>query len=56
MHRQRHGATALPIAQEAEWVLGPVWTVVKNLAPSWIQFPDRPARNESLYQLRSPGP
>ena len=34
------------------WVgLGPVWTGAKNLAPTGIRSPDRPARNKSLYRL-----
>ena len=38
------------------WAPGPVWTVAENLAPTGIRSPDRPARNESLYRLRYPGP
>ena len=30
--------------------------VRKNLAPTGIRSPDRPARSESLYRLRYPGP
>ena len=33
-----------------------VWTGVENLAHSGIRSPDRPARSESLYRLRYPGP
>jgi hypothetical protein len=44
------------IAQEAEWAPGPVWTCTKNLAPTEIRSPDRPARSESLYRLSNPGP
>jgi hypothetical protein len=29
---------------------------VKNLVPTGIQSPDRPARSKSLYRLRYPGP
>jgi hypothetical protein len=30
---------------------GSVWTCAKNLAPTGIRFPDRPARSQSLYRL-----
>jgi len=30
--------------------------VVENLDPSEIQYPDRPARSQSLYRLSYPGP
>ena len=30
---------------------GPVWTVTENIAPTWIRFPYRPARSQSLYRL-----
>ena len=33
-----------------------VWTGTENLTPTGIRSPDRPARNESLYRLRYPGP
>jgi hypothetical protein len=46
----------VPIVQEARWALGPVWTCAKNLAPTEIRFPDRPARSQSLYRLSYPGP
>ena len=39
---------AVHILQEAEWVRGPVWTAVENLAPTEIRSPDHPARRESL--------
>ena len=29
---------------------------MENLAPTGIRSPDRPARSQSLYRLRSPGP
>jgi len=35
---------------------GPVWTGAENLAPTEIQFPDRPARIHSLYRLSYRGP
>jgi hypothetical protein len=39
------------------WVAsGPVWTCAKNLAPTGIRSPDRPARSQSLYRLSYPGP
>jgi hypothetical protein len=45
---------AVPILQEPEWASGPVWTGVENVASSGIRSPDRPARRQSLYQLRYP--
>jgi hypothetical protein len=60
---QLHAPGALPrerdpvsIVQEAGWAPGPVWTDAENLAPTGIRSPDRPARSESLYRLRYPGP
>jgi len=44
----------VPIVQEAGWASGLVWTGAENLAPTGIQFPDCPARRQSLYQLRYP--
>jgi hypothetical protein len=41
----------VPIAQEAGWAPGPVWTSAENLALTGIRFPDRPARSKSLYRL-----
>lgn len=35
--------------------MGPVWKGVENLAPTEVRSPDRPARNESPYQLSHPG-
>ena len=32
----------VPIVKEAGWVLGPVWTGAKNLAPNGIRSPDSP--------------
>ena len=32
------------------------WKGAENLAPTWIQSPDRQVRSESLYRLRYPGP
>jgi hypothetical protein len=32
----------VPIVQEAGWVLGPVWTCAKNLAPTGIRSPGLP--------------
>jgi hypothetical protein len=46
----------VPIVQEAGWAPGSVWTAAENLAPTGIRSPDRPARSESLYRLRYPGP
>jgi hypothetical protein len=55
---QRHAPAAfprerdtVPIAQEAGWASGPVWTDAENLATTRIRFPDRPARSKSLYRL-----
>jgi len=48
------GKDAVPIAQEAGWAPGPVWTGAENLAPTGIRSPDRPARSQSLYRLRYP--
>jgi hypothetical protein len=42
------GKDPVPIVQEAGWAPGPVWTCAKNLAPTGIGSPDRPARNQSL--------
>jgi hypothetical protein len=44
------------VAWEIGWAPGPVWTGTKNLAPTGIRSPDRPARSESLYRLSYPGP
>ena len=58
---QRHVPSALylgkepvPIAQEAGWAPGYVWTGAENLAPTGIRSPDRPVRSQSLYRLRYP--
>ena len=32
------GKDPVPIVQEAEWVPGPIWTGVENLAPTGIRF------------------
>jgi len=61
---QRHAPAALPpgkdpvpVVQEVGWAPGPVWTGAENLAPpTGIRSPDRPARSQSLYRLRHPGP
>ena len=42
----------VPIVEGAGWTQVPLWTCTKNLAPSGIRSPDRPARSESLYWLR----
>jgi hypothetical protein len=44
----------VPIVQEAGWAPGPVWTCVKNLAPTGIRSPDRPTRSQLLYRLSYP--
>jgi hypothetical protein len=50
----------VPILEEPGWVLGPVWTgmdLIKSLDPTTVRTPDQPpARSESLYHLRYPGP
>jgi hypothetical protein len=46
------GKDPVPIVQEAGWAQGPVWTGAKNLTPTGILSPDRPARSQSLYRLR----
>jgi hypothetical protein len=60
---QRHAPAALPPGKRpvthgtgAGWAPGPVWTGVKNLAPTGIRSPDLPAGSEALYRLRYPGP
>jgi len=40
----------VPIAQEAGWAPGPVWTGGKS-HPRRGSIPDRPARSQSLYRL-----
>ena len=50
------GKDPVPIVQEAGWALGPVRKGAENLARTVIRSPDRPARSESLYRLRYPGP
>jgi hypothetical protein len=49
----------IPIVQEAECALEPVWPGVekrKSLATTRVLTPNSPARNVSLNQLRYPGP
>jgi hypothetical protein len=43
------GKDPVPIVQEVGWAPGPVWAGAENLASTGIQFPDRPARSQSLY-------
>ena len=50
------GKYPVPIAQEAGWAPGPVWTGAENLAPTGIRSLDLPARSQSLYRLSYPGP
>jgi hypothetical protein len=50
------GKDPVPIVQESGWASGQVWTCAKNLAPTGIRSPDRPARRQSLYRLSYPGP
>jgi hypothetical protein len=42
------GEDPVPLVQEAGWAPGPVWTCAKNLAPTGIRSPDRPARSRTL--------
>jgi len=46
------GKVPVPIAQEAGWAPGPVWTGAENLDPTGIRSPGRPARSQSLYWVR----
>ena len=46
----------VPTVQEAGWAAGPGWTGAKNLFPTGIPSPDRPARSQSLCRLSCPGP
>jgi hypothetical protein len=48
------GKDPVPILQEAGWGPGPVWTCAKNLDPTRIKSPDRPARSQLLYLLSYP--
>jgi hypothetical protein len=50
------GKDPVSIVQEAGWALEMVWTGAENLAPTGIQFLDRPAYSESLYRLSYPAP
>jgi hypothetical protein len=46
----------VPIVLEAGWAPGPVWTGAEIVGPrTEIRSPDRPPRNELLYELRYPG-
>ena len=60
---QRHAPVAftpgkdpVPILQEAGWAPRPVWISAENFASTGIRSPDLPARSESQYRLRYPGP
>jgi hypothetical protein len=48
------GKDPVPIIQEAGRAPGPVWTCEKNLAPTGIRSPDRPAHSQLLYRLSYP--
>jgi hypothetical protein len=50
------GKDPVPIVQKAGWDPGPVWTGAENLALTVIRSPDRPARSQSLYKAKLPGP
>jgi hypothetical protein len=45
------GKTRYPIAEEASWNLGPVWSGAENFVPTGIWSPDRQARSYSLCRL-----
>ena len=47
------GKDPVPILQEVGWAPGPVWTGGKS-SPHRDSIPGRPARSQSLYQLRYP--
>jgi len=60
---KRHAPAAIapskdpvPILQEAGWSPGPFWIGEKNIAPTGIRSPDRPARTECQYRLSYPVP
>jgi hypothetical protein len=44
----------VPIAQEAGWDLGPVWTGAENLAHTGIRSPDRPVRSSVAIPTTRP--
>jgi hypothetical protein len=46
------GKDAVPIVQEVRWAPGPIWTGAKNLAPTGIRSPDRPASSYTDYVTR----
>jgi hypothetical protein len=50
------GKTRYPLYRRMGGPPRPVWTAAEKLSPTGIRSPDRPARNESLYLLRYPGP
>jgi hypothetical protein len=50
------GKTRYPLYRRVGWAPGPIWTYAKNLAPTGIRSPDRPARSQSLYRLSYPSP
>ena len=50
------GKDPVPIVLDVGWAPGPVWLGAENLAHTRIRTPDHPARSESLYRLRYPGP
>jgi len=50
------GKDPVPIAQEARWAPGPVWTGVENLASIWIRSPDRPGLSSVAIPTELPGP
>ena len=49
------GKDPVPIVQEVEWALGPVWTGEKS-RPTGIRTSDRPARSSVAILTELPGP
>jgi len=48
------GKDPVPIAQEAGWAPGPVWTVAENLVPTSIRSRTVQPVAQSLYRLSYP--
>jgi len=41
----------MTFVQGAEWASGPTWENTEDLAPTGVQFLDRPTRTKSLHRL-----
>jgi hypothetical protein len=50
------GRDPVPIAQEAGWAPGPIWTGAENIVSTGILSPHRPAHCKLLYRLHYPVP